>query len=258
MASTVANYENKTSLKRTVAILSVVTIPLFMAIFTSVIYGILSLTLDLETESNKSLSTFFQLLSTAAGCLISVYLHVVFIGIPNGFRKKFLSLKNFQVNEAFTGFLVGIGCFFILQVVSVLVTAIFGSGIESSDTSKGIASGSGPFFWMTILFLVPLLTPFVEELVFRGYLMSAFRNYLYKSTFTQFLSVVLPSVLFASLHYQGISGATSLLPVIVTFFFGLANGLLVLKFRSLYPAILSHIGYNGITVIVMILAKFYS
>lgn len=86
------------------------------------------------------------------------------------------------------------------------------------------------------LIIVWITAAFLEELIFRGFLLNAFDRLLGSSKWSMWTSVVISSVIFGAIHaYQGLTGI--LLTGTVGLIFGVA---FVLNGRRLWPLILMH------------------
>jgi membrane protease YdiL (CAAX protease family) len=83
---------------------------------------------------------------------------------------------------------------------------------------------------------VVLVGPFVEELLFRGVLLTALDE-----RFGGLVAVLLSAPIFAALH----GSVWSFVPLL---FLGVALGSLTLSRRSLWPAVVLHAAYNGVFV----------
>jgi len=94
---------------------------------------------------------------------------------------------------------------------------------------------------LLILFNAVLLGPIAEEIIFRGYVFTAF-----KQARQNILSAyILSAIVFASAHIAVGPGT-----IIFIFFWSFIPAFLYLKFGNLYPAILFHILNNFVTYIV--------
>ena len=89
--------------------------------------------------------------------------------------------------------------------------------------------------------LIALLTPLVEEFIFRGVLLQGFAQHI-----TYRWANVLQALIFASLH-------DNLIALPLLFAFGLVAGILTRKAGGLLPAVVLHVFFN-ITAIIAITA----
>lgn len=166
--------------------------------------------------------------------------------------KNILMLKNFQWKTLLYGLGIGLILFSALQLMS-FVMEHFGVGLESSDTSLSFMNLMGWEKALVLGFLAPFIVPFVEELFFRGYILNFLRNGLGNASFRLYGAVLISTFYFAILHFQGTS-LNDWITFLWIFMVGIINSYLVIKYDSLYPAIAVHIGYNGVTSLLMLVA----
>ena len=96
---------------------------------------------------------------------------------------------------------------------------------------------NGAPLWLALLCLA-LVPAFVEELFFRGFMLSGLRGPL-----GSIAAVALVAVTFALFHH-------SVHRLLITAVLGLALGLLVIRSGSLWPAVLAHMLHNGLSLAV--------
>ena len=142
-----------------------------------------------------------------------------------------------------------------LQIIKVI--AVFsGVHVDPSTTTSTLASTSGLWYVFIFLFCVPVLVPFVEELLFRGALSSVFESVLSPRA-ASVMFVVVSTFWFGLAHFQGAASVTDLLVVAWTATIGLVNCLLVLRQRTIWGAFGLHMAHNGITVVLMLIASLF-
>lgn len=95
-----------------------------------------------------------------------------------------------------------IGSFFVLQLINSLSLALM--GITETDSTQDLLAQSVPFLFFSTLF-----APFVEELIFRGLLVTFFK----KRGFSNWFTIIAITLTFALIHSQNM--------MIYAFFFGL-------------------------------------
>lgn len=83
------------------------------------------------------------------------------------------------------------GAFFVLQLINSLMLSVF--GITEMDSTQALLSESVPFMFFTALF-----APFVEELIFRGLLVTFFK----KRGFSDWFTITAITITFALIHSQ--------------------------------------------------------
>lgn len=191
---------------------------------------------------------------TIVGELLAIY-WVLSYAWESDRWKEALSLYRPKVKHLLLGLGIGVLLFGGLQGVSYGLEAI-GFGVESSDTSITLGELAGLERWVILYFFSPILVPIVEELFFRGALLNSFRKSTIPGKWATPVAVVLSSVLFALVHFQGFSEVSDFALIGWIFVVAVINALLVLKFKSIWVAAASHIGYNGVTVLIFVLASF--
>lgn len=153
--------------------------------------------------------------------------------------------------------IIGLGAGLALMVVLQLVGAGFaalGYEVQSSETSSSLASLSGAERVLVFYILSPLIVPIVEELFFRGYVMNAFRGSTLPSKSRTAVAVIVSSLLFAAVHMQGFSTFTDIFLPAWIFIVALTSAFLVIRFKSIWIAVASHVAYNSATVILSTIA----
>ena len=114
---------------------------------------------------------------------------------------------------------------------------------ELSDAARELtdrASGAGV---VVLVLLVVVGAPIVEELFFRGFVMGAIDR-----AFGTGWGLWLSALFFGATHFQLLQ-----LPALVLF--GLVAGLLVHRYGRLGPAIFAHMGFNAVTITILLLQE---
>jgi len=128
-----------------------------------------------------------------------------------------------------------------------------GLSVESSDTSTSVSQAPGVVGIILMAVFVPILVPIMEEIFYRGYILSTFEHSTENKNTGLKLGIIMSSVFFGLAHIQFTGTATDFFIPLWTGLLGLANALLVVKSNSIIPPILFHVFYNGITVLAMAL-----
>lgn len=158
-----------------------------------------------------------------------------------------LALQKPQWKHTLIAFVVGVAFFFGLQLWAMLLS-LLGLTIESSETSVTLGELAG---WERVIFLYIFsftLVPVVEELLFRGAILHSFKN----SNITKYknwLSILFTAFLFAIVHQQGFSTATDWSILVWIFLMSTVYGWMVVKWKSVWVSVASHMGYNGMTML---------
>ena len=141
--------------------------------------------------------------------------------------------------------------FFILMFVWVnITTLIFPSTQNGSEMMKEAANLTGISYFIMRLLYGSLIAPIVEELVFRGLLMTAlskFKKY--------YIDVVVSSTLFSLIHVLQHGWITT--DFILYFVMGLIFCMMFRYTRSIYWAIALHASWNTFLLIVSLLVFGY-
>lgn len=168
---------------------------------------------------------------------------------------RFLRIDEFRRQDLMVGMKLGAAMWLGLQVIKVI--AVFsGVHVDPSTTTSTLASTSGLWYVFIFLFCVPVLVPFVEELLFRGALSSVFESVLSPRA-ASVLFVVVSAFWFGLAHFQGAASITDLLVVAWTATIGLVNCLLVLRQKTIWGAFGLHMAHNSITVLLMVISSLF-
>ncbi len=109
---------------------------------------------------------------------------------------------------------------------------------EDSQKLEKVISSLGRGGFLPLFFLVAVLAPIVEELLFRGVILSSFRN-----SFVTWRAVIYSSLLFAAMH--------GMVPRMAgTFFLGIVYALVVIYTGSIFLVMICHIVNNAAYLLV--------
>ena len=144
--------------------------------------------------------------------------------------------------KRFAGRDVGLGLVILaFIIIAIHNTILFLIGIETQGIEiyrlvQELASPWG------LAFLFVFTAPFVEELFFRGFLFTSFRQH-----FSWQTAAVVSSSIFAVFHLQPVA-------LIPTFILGFVFSYLFLKTNSIWPGVLLHTLINAFALCVLLLA----
>jgi membrane protease YdiL (CAAX protease family) len=135
----------------------------------------------------------------------------------------------------------GLGVAIALKIVAVII----GLGMQSvgalgTDTTRAMQGAHQSFGLAGMLLIVALAVPFVEELVFRGVLLEAFRGQV-----TFFFATLMQAAAFAAIHE-----AWTDMPSI--FVFGLASAWLAKRSEGLLASVTMHAVFNLMAAIALV------
>jgi len=190
-------------------------------------------------------------------CEIGVLFWGLWITGALGKIKETLYLKNFSWKNIGIGAGFGALLFIGLQTLSIGLSQLGLSKVESSDTSTSLSSLTGIEQFIILLIVVPFIVPVIEELFFRGYIFGFLRNSeRFRSEKVAFWTALLvSSFIFAVMHAQGFSTFSDFFIIGWIFIVALVNAKLLEKTQSIYTAMASHVTYNFITAILGFIAS---
>lgn len=149
-----------------------------------------------------------------------------------------LGLRRIRWGQVALGVVLGL----IVMVLSAVLLATFDVRGEAY-----VMHAAGTLPWRLALFaMVGVYSPVVQEIVFRGLLLQG----LLQRT-PGWVAIVVSSAIFALVHAG--SGAGS---VINAFLFGILQGVLFVRFRSLTAPIAAHIAVNSFTMLSILSALY--
>ncbi len=131
--------------------------------------------------------------------------------------------------------LLGVVIFFAMLLVSAFMVSLFPQWAEPQAATEMIMQADGRWERFEVLFMVSVLAPFSEELLFRGYIYHSVRQHR-----SVFISVLIASLLFGAMHYD----LFRLLPLT---FVGVLFNIAVIRSESLWAAMIMHGVWNFMT-----------
>jgi membrane protease YdiL (CAAX protease family) len=187
-------------------------------------------------EASKSIETAIQAemywLIPLAGIVSIFFLWVYTKARKQSFREE-LKFNKFSLKGIIATFFVGVA---LTSVVGIFLqlTGLPEMFNESQELVDSLVGGGNV---LLTLIGVGILVPIIEELTFRGFLLSTLSR-----GFKVYIAVVIQALCFAAFH-------GNILQASYTFFVGLVAGLLVVWFKSVKPAIMLHVGFNSVNVL---------
>lgn len=218
----------------------------------------------------------------------SLYLTwLAFIAFVSRFRGLRSFAKDFWLKfrwyDAPLGLLIASALFLVINVlIPWYVDKFTNWNLAGADNASQLTGETGPWFFIISLGVVGIAGPFFEELYFRGFIMQGiikhFRKGLgttptsrlglnvYKNHFAIYnaylktkhwaykykyvIAVVVSSVLFGLMHFQGVETFGQIWVVFATGSIGLVLALIALRTRRLGLGIFIHIFFNSLGVLV--------
>lgn len=144
----------------------------------------------------------------------------------------------------------------VLQVALAVVFSPIAELVDSDGTTQVVADQIAGItdlgLRIAIILLVGLVAPIMEELAFRGVLLSAARRRLGDRA-----AIAVTALVFSLFHWLGVDQSNALagvLTLVQLFLIGLVLGHLAVKHDRLGPAIFLHAGFNMLTLMVLFFA----
>ncbi|MEM3791633.1 MAG: CPBP family intramembrane glutamic endopeptidase, partial [Candidatus Micrarchaeaceae archaeon] len=137
-----------------------------------------------------------------------------------------LSKKSFSFGMV----LIGLGIFLSIFALEILVGLLSVITKVKINTNVSVVLQGAPIWFLLFAIFV---TPFCEEILFRGFLVPR-------------IGILLSAFVFGLLHAD--YNSTFGIEIIAAFIFGIIAGYVFKKTKSLYPSIIAHGIVNGITL----------
>lgn len=172
---------------------------------------------------------------------IAAVMLLLFVALPLGGAlylrlrvSSTFSLEFPSVRGWLAAVLIGSGSWVLAQAWTVLQLRYLPLPTELTAASESAQALDG-VAWQ-LLFLVAIVPGVCEELFFRGFALSGIR-----SAIGGLGATLIVAFAFAMNHHM-------VQRLVTTFVLGLLLGLLVIRYRSLFPAVVAHVLHNGMTV----------
>lgn len=193
----------------------------------------------------------------------------------------------FKVRDIFIG--LGVAALmmgFQLGILNLLPVIFPGLNEDEIGNTGLFETLDGVWFYVIALGIGGIIGPFLEELFFRGFLMrglvnhfsysnttrsidvleeemtkkssvlgsmvTAYRAFMYKHRWA--ISIIITSVAFGLMHFQGAESWEQLITPLFTGFLGFILGFMVYKIRRIWPSIFAHIFYNTTSFVLLLFA----
>ncbi|MCL4552239.1 MAG: CPBP family intramembrane metalloprotease [Candidatus Marsarchaeota archaeon] len=200
-------------------------------------------------SSYKDWVALDQIIGIAVGCggltllvsLLPADLVAIVTGTSSGIRKW---ARGFGYGVLFFP-LVTITCW-IVSLVSTVISPGEHPPQLAVDLVAGIV-GTSWLFWTMVGFIV-FLVPYVEEMLFRGFLQGFLGGLVHP-----LLSTLLTAAAFAFFHYSPLQKASNLEIIVALFVFSLLASRLRLKENSVIASVGMHAGFNATSMVVFFL-----
>lgn len=147
----------------------------------------------------------------------------------------------FSPRDWYQGLIVGAGVQLLAVPILYSIIFIFTERQDVSEAARELTDmATSPLDSVLLVLIVAIGAPIVEELFFRGLLMRSIQR-----RFGPVAAVIGSSAIFAAVHFQALQ-----FPALMMF--GLVAAWLTMRTGRLGPAIWAHVGFNGVTVAVLL------
>jgi membrane protease YdiL (CAAX protease family) len=131
----------------------------------------------------------------------------------------------------------------LVPLLYVPIFWIFGHK-DLSDEARDLTDRASGIGIVVLVVLVVVGAPIVEELFFRGFLMGALER-----TTGRAWALWISALFFGAVHFEPLQTAALVL-------FGLVAGWLVQRYGRLGPAIFAHMGFNAVTIAILLAERY--
>jgi CAAX protease family protein len=154
-------------------------------------------------------------------------------------------------NNLFTGcgawFVAYPTVLFIGNLLSFLIFKIFGEQVVDQLAVEKLKNTTEyPFQFQVMTFAIIFVVPFIEELLFRGFLQTWLRQHIGRVA-----AIFTTSIIFAFFHYSSSQGITNIQLVTSLFILSCYLGFLRERQQSIWAPIGLHSLFNGVSILIL-------
>ena len=199
----------------------------------------------LRNIGQRNVILFVTLFVNLAICTYVFY--IVRVGYHQSITALGLSLVNLSGNikQGIKRYLVTLPVIMLAGFVINRISSYYGINPDMQDVVKWILEEDSLLVLSSLVFFGIIIAPMIEEIIFRGFLQSALKNYLGNR-----YAILVSASLFAGVHMD-----------IFAFFqiliLGLLLGYLYEKTQTLAASVVVHILHNSLTLIFLLYFKFF-
>lgn len=158
--------------------------------------------------------------------------------------KNTFSLRLPRVRDIFGAIFIWIGGYFLINITTQILLALFPQG---ADVLEAVNSSVMMDSLLASLIVVALIPALCEEVLFRGFLLGAFKG---KSKKSKIWAVITVGVLFGIMHLNFIR-------IVPTAMLGILFAYCALVTRSIWTSVFMHFLNNGFSVCVLYISQNY-
>lgn len=158
--------------------------------------------------------------------------------------KNTFSLRLPRVRDIFGAIFIWLGGYFLINITTQILLALFPQG---ADVLEAVNSSVMMDSLLASLIVVALIPALCEEVLFRGFLLGAFKG---KSKKSKIWAVITVGVLFGIMHLNFIR-------IVPTAMLGILFAYCALVTRSIWTSVFMHFLNNGFSVCVLYISQNY-
>ena len=179
--------------------------------------------------------------------VLLIFFPIIWYAVVNRLRlREIFNRLKLRLEGIDVAFLWGILSAIIMFVVVFVVGIILVLLGQNTEELSNVSDLEQLFSFPSLLLLVAI-QPIAEEIFFRGFLLEKF-----ESSAGAPIAILTTSVLFGLAHMS----YGKIYPVILPIVFGIILGYVVIKTKNLYSAIIAHIIFNVIVILISELSRF--
>ncbi|MBI5346589.1 MAG: CPBP family intramembrane metalloprotease [Chlamydiae bacterium] len=227
-----------------VVFLIYISTPFFCQIFKPILHNL---------NYNAFVSTYNLLVASLTLFFLYLYLKAIDRSLA---KSIFKSSNSSLFSDIWVGIIFGSLAFFITTYFSKILDLLIAILLKIEHTPQQevihlLQSGlDNQLFLILSLFLIIVLAPIIEELLFRGFL----QNFLVRF-FNKTWSIIVTSLFFSLFHFTISQSYGNITIIGSLFLLSLILGLVYEKQKSLLSSIILHASFNGITIVHLIFFK---
>ena len=221
-------------------ILMFVGMPLIMQ-FVSVIFG----HNFLSTIGQRSVVLFVTLFINLSIC--SYVFYIVRVEHHQSIAALGISLVNLSNNiiQGIKKYLITLPLIMLAGFIINSISSYYGINPEMQDVVRWILEEKSLFVLFSLIFFGIIIAPTIEEIIFRGFLQSALKNY-----FGGRYAILISASLFAAVHMDVFAFFQILI-------LGMLLGYLYEKTQTLVASVVVHILHNSLTLVFLLYFKYF-
>jgi membrane protease YdiL (CAAX protease family) len=185
-------------------------------------------------------------------CVVGMVLFCYSRWLKKGYRwfQKKGSLSNIRIGML--SWLIAYPAILLLtQILSMILHQWLGFDLHEQLAVNQVQSVKPyPLLLTTLVLCMVTVVPFIEEVLFRGYLQESLQPY-----FRPWTAVTITALIFSLFHFSLTQGASNLLILSALFLLALLLGYLKERQASLWSSVALHATFNGISLVQILLIE---